>query len=491
MDSTTRSSRPENLASCFPPPPIRVDPQGLLHLGRLCVPQTNTAVFDLDGNAVEFHSNLALPQFLKTGWLTTGPLDSEIYRCVWHRVLLVGEIPEGARIDVASFTSEIPLPGKDIDEIFDQRRLTRTSVVRINKDGVGDALIQSEPGRYLWMRIQFSGDGHTSPRLKHAELEFPRITLRRYLPAVFGEEPVSTDFTDRFLALFDTTLRSIETRLDNFAGYLDPASTPSTRRGGSIDFLSWLGSWLGISFDRQWPEERRRRFLKQAGKLFPMRGTRTGLWSQLVVYLGMEPERICCDREPPASRCCPPPQCQPVVAESCRWVPPPLILEHYRLRRWLFLGMGRLQDEAVLWGRRVVNRSQLGERHTQAGQTQLVKRQDPERDPFHFHAHQFSVFVPAWVGKDDRERKGLDNLLKAESPAHAKWTIHYVEPRFRIGFQSMIGLDAVVGRYPMGVRMGEAQLDQGTILSPSPREQGTLAFRVGNATRVGSSTTLA
>src|SRR4030095_5742173 len=131
------------------------------------------------------------------------------------------------------------------------------------------------------------------------------------------------------------------------------------------------------------------------------------------VYLGMEPERICCDRKPPVSRCCPPPQCPPVVAESCRWVPPPLILEHYQLRRWLFLGMGRLQDQAVLWGRRVVNRSQLGERRTQAGETQLVKRQDPERDPFHFYAHQFSVFVPAWVGKDDRERKGLENLLKS------------------------------------------------------------------------------
>jgi hypothetical protein len=132
----------------------------------------------------------------------------------------------------------------------------------------------------------------------------------------------------------------------------------------------------------------------------------------------------------------------------------------------------------------------LGDQHTQVGETQLIARQDPLRDPFHYYAHQFSVFVPARVGKDDRERKGLENLLKAESPAHTKWTIHYVEPRFRIGFQSMIGLDAVVGRYPMGVRTQEAKLGQGTVLSPSLRESGTVEFRVGKAPRIGSSTNL-
>jgi len=497
---------PEDLAPFFPGLPLRVDRDDRLHLGAFCAPASGMGstctcrenadsrergVFDLNGDRLKFSEDKTAHRFLTSGSLTTGALDSGIYRCVWHRVLLAGEIPEGASVEIASFTSEIELEAQEIDDIFDERQLTRRLSVPGGASRMGDVLIQSQPGRYLWLRLVFTGNGHVSPFLENVEIEFPRISLRRYLPAVFGEEQVSADFTDRFLGLFDTTLRSVETTIDNFAHYFDPSSTPSTCRGGKIDFLTWIASWVGIAFDRQWPEERRRRFLKQAGKLFPLRGTRVGLWSQLLIYLGMEPSRICCERGKPRQRCTPEPyNCEPILPEACRWQPPPLILEHFQLRRWLFVGLGRLQDQAVLWGRRVVNRSQLGDRHAQAGETQLIMRQDPVRDPFHYYAHQFSVFVPARIGKDERERKGLENLLKAESPAHTKWTVHYVEPRFRIGFQSMIGLDAVVGRYPMGVRTREARLGQGTVLSSTQREKGTLAFRVGDVPRIGSSTTL-
>jgi len=417
----------EDRRSDFPALPFTVDRQGRLHFAADCI-------FDFDGNRVTAAGETG-PQFVTKGSLTTGVFDSRIYRCVWHRVVLVGEIPADTAVEVASYTSEIVLSSQEVADIFDQQRLTRRATVRATAGKMSDALILSEPGRYLWLRLVFTGKGWSSPALRYAEIEFPRISLRRFLPAVFGEEAVSADFTDRFLSLFDTTMRSVENRIDNSARYFDPASTPATRIGGRIDFLSWLATWMGITFDRQWPEERRRRFLKQAGKIFPLRGTRAGLRSQLVIYLGMEP-------------------CSP----------PPLILEHFQLRRWLFLGLGRLHDQAVLWGRRVANRSQLGTQQAQVDETQLIHRQDPLRDPFHVYAHQFSIFVPARVGKDDRERKGLENLLKAESPAHTKWTIHYVEPRFRIGFQSMIGLDAVVGRYPSGIRLREAKLRNGTVL---------------------------
>lgn len=501
-----RGVRPEDLAHFFPCLPFGVARGDRIHLGDLCAPRAKTApkcadetnhdgwergVFDLNGDAVKFRQAEAAARLLKNGTLVTAALDSGIYHCVWHRVLLIGEIPEGTSIEVESFTSEIELSPPEIDDIFQQRQLTTRVSARPSANRLWDGLIRSQPGRHLWLRLGFAGNGQATPTVERIEIEFPRVTLRRYLPAVFGEEPVSTDFTDRFLSLFDTTLRSVETTLDNLARYFDPASTPASRRGGKIDFFSWLASWVGIAFDRQWPEERRRRFLKQAGKLFPLRGTRKGLWLQLLIYLGMEPRQVCCENDRPRLRWTPPLQnCAPVVTRPCFWQPPPLILEHFQLRRWLFLGLGRLHDQAVLWGRGIVNRSQLGDQHAQVGQTQLIMRQDPLHDPFHVYAHQFSIFVPAWVGKDDRERKGLENLLKSDSPAHAKWTIHYVEPRFRIGFQSMIGLDAVVGRYPLGVRMQEARLGQGTVLGPAPDESGTVAFRVGKVSRIGSSTQL-
>ena len=160
-------------------------------------------------------------------------------------------------------------------------------------NGEWDCLVRSGGGRFLWLRLEFRGNGKVTPRLDSIEIEFPRISLRRYLPAVFGEEPVSADFTDRFLSLFDTTLRSIETKLDQQARYFDPLSAPAERDPKTgIDFLTWLASWIGLTLDRHWPEAKRRKFLKQAGRLFDLRGTREGLWRELLLLSGYGAERL-------------------------------------------------------------------------------------------------------------------------------------------------------------------------------------------------------
>src|SRR5262249_13967442 len=152
----------------------------------------------------------------------------------------------------------------------------------------------------------------------------------------------------------------------------DPLSAPADDRDRRHDFLSWLGTWIGVTLDRSWPIERRRRYLKQVGKLFPKRGTLPGLRDLLQLYLGL-----------------------PATDGGA----PELVLEHYRLGRWLFLGAGRLGDEAKLWGDSIVNRSRLDGAHcrgnAQLGVTALDTTQDPARDPFWVYAHKLTVFAPA------------------------------------------------------------------------------------------------
>ena len=75
--------------------------------------------------------------------------------------------------------------------------------------------------------------------------------------------------------------------------------------------------------------------------------------------------------------------------------------------------------------------------NAQLGVSQLNTTQDPFRDPFHVYAHKFSVFVPAWVGASPRRRKSLEQLIQAEKPGHTAHQLIFVEPRFRIGIQSM------------------------------------------------------
>jgi len=498
------ADQPEALAPLFPRLPFVVDAQGNLHLGPLCA-QTETGkeecetwnlpaapergVFNLSGDPATSGPAAAPPAYQPQGLYFSTALDSGLYRCQWHRIILHAEIPPGSRVEVSTYTAEALLTDEQVQMPglpWETRQCANAMPA-----GEWDCLVRSGGGRYLWLRLEFTGNGKVTPVIDRIVIEFPRISLRRYLPAVFGAEPMGADFTDRLLSLFDTTLRSIEKTIDTQARYFDPLSTPAARDPKTgVDFLSWLASWIGIALDRHWSESLRRRFLKNAGKLFDLRGTRLGLWRQLLLLLDMEAEANCCPGDRPQKRCRPvPAKCAPAAELPCAWQPPPLILEHYRLRRWLFLGAGQLGNQAVLWGKRIVNRSPLNEGAT-VGHTQLKTIRDPYRDPFHAYAHQFTVFVPVRHRCSDQKRKALENLLKTESPAHTLYHVEYVEPRFRIGFQSMIGFDAVIGRLPQGVTLNETTLGRASVLGAPPHKQGGPSFEVGQEGRVGTTTTL-
>jgi phage tail-like protein len=490
----------DNVAPFFPRPPFTTDMQGLLHLGPLCTPKkpqpTVTCppgqmfargVFDLQGNVVQCTTPSPLKYVTKGEYYSTA-LDSELYRCQWHRIILRGEIPAGARVVVSTYTAEAELTAEQVQHLHDAWETNQT--VNEMQKSEWDCLVRSGGGRYLWLKLELCGNSNVTPRIDSVEIEFPRISLRRYLPAVFGEEPVSADFTDRFLGLFDTTLHSIEQTLDQQAHYFDPLATPAVRDPkAGVDFLSWLASWIGLTLDRHWPEAKRRQFLKQASRLYDLRGTREGLWRELVLFLGFN-AKDCGEDEPLRDPCHPTPsQCAQGLPSTSTWQPPPLILEHFKLRRWLFLGAGRIGDQAVLWGKRIVNRSQLHE-GAQVGRSQLLTTQDPFRDPFHVYAHKFTVFVPASYRASDASRKALENLLRNAQPAATHAHIEYVAPRFRIGFQSTIGFDSVIARYPAGVTLNETPLGRGSVLTEPPHKQGGPSLEIGKQARIGTTTAL-
>jgi hypothetical protein len=249
---------------------------------------------------------------------------------------------------------------------------------------------------------------------------------------------------------------------------------------------------MGLDPDRTWDARRRRRFLKHAHQLWRLRGTVEGLRLMLLLYLGWEGSttRRC-------GSCRPPPRCAQLACSArpknlcaChRWDAPPLILEHFKLRRWLFLGEGRLGEQAVLWGKRIVNRMQLGE-SAQLGGVQLTDLGDPVRDPFFVFAHKFTVYVPAARARTAAQRMALERVVSLGKPAHTVHDLKLVEPRFRIGFQSSIGLDSVIGRYPRGFALDQNQLGYDTVVGQARENEGGPSLRIGDQARVGNTTML-
>lgn len=455
-----------DLAAPWPPvPPVGRD--GVVDLGACCVPP-GTAYFDTDGERADPPTSAPapMPAWLTTGTVVVGPLDSLIGGCTWHRVLLRAQLPDLTGIQVWTHTADTVLPTAQLAALPDTAWFGGAVAHECGPQG-WDTLVDDDPGRYLWLRLRLTGTGSTTPRLTRVEVEFPRISLRRHLPAVYGTESGSASFTDRFLGLFDRQLRDLEDRVDALPALLTPEATPA---------LDWLSDWVGITLDPRLPEGTRRRLLASSARLYDLHGTYTGLRELLSIALDIDQRRPAAPQRPrEPGRCrCARPTCPPTPPVPVQWAPPRLVLEHFRLRRWLRTDASRVGDEARLWGQSIVNRSQLGN-GAQVGVTQLKTSQDPLRDPFHVYAHRYTVFVPASAGATPTARKVIQRLVDFGTPAHTAGTVRFVQPRMRLGVQSCLGLDSVVARVPSGFVLGDhgehGHLGAATVLTGEPGAQ--------------------
>ena len=129
----------------------------------------------------------------------------------------------------------------------------------------------------------------------------------------------------------------------------------------------------------------------------------------------------------------------------------PILVEGFRERPHLELTAPGVDHQGTLlplWSPEAVGRLKLGS-FARVGAARLMDAGDPNRDIFEQFAHRFRVYVPAtWVRTADDERM-LHRALEAEKPAHAAYELELVEPRFLVGIQSTVGMDTVLGDYPL------------------------------------------
>lgn len=391
----------------------------------------------------------------KSGTYLAGPLDSKTYQCVWHRVVLNGMVPQGAAVRVDTFTSEAAKTTAEIQSLPASR--WATGLTDTDTNGCEwDCLVLSPPGRYLWLRLTLTGDGAESASIEQIRVYYPRNSSLRFLPPVYSADKASADFLGRFLSIFDTMYGKLSERITYLARFFDPMSTPANPKNvGSTDFLSYLGSWIGMTLESDWSTHRRRELVRNAYRLYALRGTPAGMRLAIELYCGVKPT----------------------------------ILEMFRLRRWLILNQSTLGNCSQVFGAEVMNRLQVGMNST-VGCFQLIDWGDPNLDFFNEYANQFLVIVPRWTGASDGDMQNLQQVVQMTQPAHTVATIQWAEPRFRIGLQSFVGVDTIVGRYPVGTVEGQGSLGYDTVLGTPGPEDAKPALRVGRNTRVGSTSVL-
>lgn len=487
-----RVSNKAAIADRFEPVTVAVDGNGVIyisdrisgltcrirrdHAGRCLTPEPLPTVpancpilaFDPDGHPIL--GTAKQPCVMRTdntvayqtgGVFRSEALDSLTPRCQWGHIELRLTLPFGTSLAVATTTSEVALTSDEVTALTEDRWIT-TPATGVSAKGDWDCLVRSDPGRYLWLRLTFTSDGADTPAISSIDLDWPRRTSRRFLPAVFAEDPVGGDFTDRLLAIFDRQRDEAGKRIGHIAARFDPKATPASPVGDySHDFLDWLAGWLGLALQHNWSVARRRRLVANAYRLYRLRGTLAGLKLHIELFTGIEPR----------------------------------ILEHFKLRRWLNLGSGRLGGRSALWGPEIVKRLQL-DVYSQVGQFQLIDTGDPLTDPFDAFAHRFTIYATLPRGFTAADEATLQSIVEMAKPAHTEATLNLVKPRFVVGRQSCIGVDSVIGiDTVLGKRsqpavLGEAVLGEENRLGPR-QGPGSSRFRLGPRVRVGVDTRLA
>lgn len=430
---------------------------GVLHLAHWC--EGGTGIFDLSGQPAEPKEPDAA--LVAEGTLLAGPIDSRIHDCKWDLVELDARTPPGCRLQVETLTANTERPLALVEGAGAQGWTHALSIGPRHAGRVA-APVRSGRGRWLWLRVHFAGPGVATPELCRLDLSYPRRGLEQYLPEVALAEPASADFTERFLGIFGAGQRSIEHQIDRMAALFDVDTVPSSTQA-SRDRLGWLARWIGVTLDRALPETLRRRLLKAARRDLGRVGTPGALRRSLLALIGIDGHVALI----PGRGSCVPCKTPPSAAVEL----PMLVLEHFRLRRWLIAGLSRLDANSELWGQRILNQTTLGA-GTRLGTTELNSYQDPRRGPFHRDAHCFSVFLPARIGADPALRRAAKYVIEAHRPAHTTYAVHYVGPRMRIGQQARLGFDSVIARrIGQEITLSDSRLGHATVLTtddPSP-----------------------
>lgn len=167
------------------------------------------------------------------------------------------------------------------------------------------------------------------------------------------------------------------------------------------EFLSWLGAWFDWRFLSDWPDATRREMIATSVQFFRERGTAAGLRRLLQWHTGL-PD------------------------------PLPVIIEHHRLRGW----------------------------QATDGRTMLHVGGLPMPGVADDLAHHFTVVLPRAAAQGAEAETKIADLIEAQKPAHTFVEMRFVETGVRIGRQSSLGIDMILGCWP-SQPLGAGALGQG------------------------------
>ena len=243
----------------------------------------------INGSALCFHSekNTGVGRFM------TRIFDSGEQETEWHRLVIHTENCAAEDLKVTVYASDnIRLRFRENDrtifDLFEDKRYSLREKAEAympfivkQTSGVSDMLLHDVKGRYLWVLIEQYSSGDMA-EIQDVRIFLPSESWIDYLPGIYRRGDSDTHFLERYLGIFQTLYEELNDEIANMSYRFDPESADR-------DFLKWLAGWLNITDTCIWNEEQLRKLLKNAVRLYRMRGTKESLSEIIELYTGEKP----------------------------------------------------------------------------------------------------------------------------------------------------------------------------------------------------------
>jgi len=392
-------------------------------------------------------------------------------KVVWHRLQALAEtLAANAHLDLFAYASsdlsQAPVVDPTADNPFADPKW-QSIPYTANLD-VTDLYIGGAQATYLWVGALFSGDGTATPVLRQLRVEFDHATYDQHLPAIYRNEANCGEFLVRMLSLFESFFGGVEHEIGSLPALFDPKAAPK-------GFLAWLAGCLGLEIDENWDEEQQRRIIAEIFRLSGRRGTAAGLRESVRLFAGVDP----IIEEPILNAAW---WSLPSTADSCCQscgagaAPNGAVWENTdnSILGWTTM-LAPAQPQGAVVGTSAV-----------LDQSHLITTEDFGSPLFTDVAYQFSVQVYRGQVMCQNVLPRIRAILDQEKPAHTAYHLCIIDPRFRVGFQSRVGIDTVVGGPPRSLALGTDQaLGQDTALAGPPPSLLGVESRLGLTTRLG------
>jgi len=419
-------------------------------------------------------------------WIrSNAPLQTVGRAVEWHRLqALADQLPSGTHLDVYAYASsdlaDPPLVNPSSDSPFSDPKW-KPCIYTAGLD-VADLFIGGPNAQYLWVGAMFSGDGAATPFLRQLRVEYDHRTYDQYLPAIYRSAEknlpsslpgasacpaMGREFLARLLSLFESFFGGVEHEIASFPSLFDPQAAPAS-------FLAWLAGCLGFDLDDNWDEQKQRQMIAQIFRLSGQRGTAAGLRESLRLFAGVEatieePILNACWWALPsrADDCCP--SCASAAASTGT---------SWNETENSILGWTTMLAPAQPQGAVVGASADLDQSH-------LITDEDLGAPLFSDVAFQFCVAVYRSQVMCTGAVARIRAIVDQEKPAHTAYQLCVIDPLFRVGFQSRVGIDTVVGGPPRSLALGTGQH-----LGPDAALAGPPPSLIGAGSRLGINTRL-